>query len=208
MYMTEHLMRFVLTVAQMENELLYVLSSDLGIIENDTNAFIDWLEGYRRLSTTRPAVGILRQLRHDDRCACRDTSAFLFLYESARNYKGAGFVSLYTFLRYFERKLESNAPVRADKADGDGRVSIMTIHKSKGLEFPVCFVARCGQTFSAKSQIKDLIFDKRTGVAMKLFCQKDAFKRQGAFEELLLEVICFDPCDDSPNGNQANRKDD
>ena len=44
MYMTEHLMRFVLTVAQMENELLYVLSSDLGIIENDTNAFIDWLE--------------------------------------------------------------------------------------------------------------------------------------------------------------------
>ena len=139
------------------------------------NAFIDWLEGYRRLSTTRPAVGILRQLRHDDRCACRDTSAFLFLYESARNYKGAGFVSLYTFLRYFERKLESNAPVRADKADGDGRVSIMTIHKSKGLEFPVCFVARCGQTFSAKSQIKDLIFDKSTGVAMKLFCQKDAF---------------------------------
>ncbi|MBQ7348052.1 MAG: peptidyl-prolyl cis-trans isomerase [Clostridia bacterium] len=44
MYMTEHLMRFVLTVTQMENELLYVLTDDLGVIENDTNAFINWLE--------------------------------------------------------------------------------------------------------------------------------------------------------------------
>ena len=43
-YMTEHLMRFMLTVAQMENELLYVLTDDLGLIENDLNAFIDWLE--------------------------------------------------------------------------------------------------------------------------------------------------------------------
>ncbi len=44
MYMTENLMRFVLTVAQMENELLYVLTSDLGLIENDAAAFTDWLE--------------------------------------------------------------------------------------------------------------------------------------------------------------------
>lgn len=44
MYMTENLMRFVLTVAQMENELLYVLTSDLGVIENDATAFADWLE--------------------------------------------------------------------------------------------------------------------------------------------------------------------
>lgn len=43
-YMTEHLMRFTLSVAQLENELYYVLTSDLGVIMNSTDAFVDWLE--------------------------------------------------------------------------------------------------------------------------------------------------------------------
>lgn len=44
LYMTEHLMRFTLSVAQLENELYYVLTSDLGVIMNSTDEFLDWLE--------------------------------------------------------------------------------------------------------------------------------------------------------------------
>ena len=44
MYMTEHFLRFCLRVAQLENELLYVLSDDLGLIENDLDSFLAWLE--------------------------------------------------------------------------------------------------------------------------------------------------------------------
>ncbi len=44
LYMTENLMRFTLSVAQLENELYYVLTSDLGVIMNSTDAFVDWLE--------------------------------------------------------------------------------------------------------------------------------------------------------------------
>ncbi|MBR2019882.1 MAG: hypothetical protein IKA05_05745 [Clostridia bacterium] len=44
MYMTEHFLRFCLRVAQLENELLYVLCDDLGVIENDLDRFIAWLE--------------------------------------------------------------------------------------------------------------------------------------------------------------------
>ncbi len=43
-YMTEHFLRFTLTVAQLENELYYVLTDDLGLIENDSNEFMTWLE--------------------------------------------------------------------------------------------------------------------------------------------------------------------
>ena len=42
-YLTEHFWSFTLTVAQLENELLYVMSQDLGLIEDDTKAFYDWL---------------------------------------------------------------------------------------------------------------------------------------------------------------------
>ena len=44
LYMTEHFLRFCLRVAQLENELLYVLSDDLGLIEDDLDEFMAWLE--------------------------------------------------------------------------------------------------------------------------------------------------------------------
>ncbi len=140
------------------------------ILADKLNKFQVWLEGYRRLTATRSAEGLLRLLRQDENCACRDTAAFLYLYESARTCRTSTFVSLYAFLRYFESKLATakNAPAPNSGKDG-GHVSIMTIHKSKGLEFPVCFVVRCGQYFSARSMAEDLIFEKRAGVSMKLY---------------------------------------
>lgn len=135
-------------------------------------AFIEWLERYRRLATTQPADGILRLLQQDQACACRETAAFRYIYESARTCRTATFVSLNAFLRYFESKLATtkNAPITDDK--GNGHVSIMTIHKSKGLEFPVCFVVRCGQAFSARSYSSDMIFEKQAGVSLKLYQRK------------------------------------
>ncbi|MBR3894299.1 MAG: hypothetical protein IKJ35_04030 [Clostridia bacterium] len=44
MHMTEHLMRFVLAVAQMESELIFVLTDDFDVIEGDVEEFTDWLE--------------------------------------------------------------------------------------------------------------------------------------------------------------------
>lgn len=133
-------------------------------------AFLAWVEHYRGLTATHPADGLLRLLRRDKRCACRHTAAFLYLYESSRTCRTATFVSLYDFLRYFEKKLATtkNAATAEHGRDG-GHVSIMTIHRSKGLEFPVCFVVRCGQAFSNASTTCDLIFEKRAGVAMKLY---------------------------------------
>ncbi len=138
-------------------------------------SFMSWLEHYRRLTETQTADGILRRLRQDERCACRHTSAFLYLYESARTYKSSSFLSLYAFLRYFESKLATakNVPSPNKQAES-GYVSIMTIHKSKGLEFPVCFIARCGQSFSAKSYSTDLVFEKNAGASMKLYRREES----------------------------------
>jgi len=43
-FMTDHFMRFCLKVSALENELYYILTQDLGIIEYDQNNFADWLE--------------------------------------------------------------------------------------------------------------------------------------------------------------------
>ena len=133
-------------------------------------SFMEWLEEYRNLTATHPADAILKMLRRDPLCASRRSPAFLYVYDCARSYRTASFLSLCVFLRYFEVKLrtEKKAPVPADNSE-DGHVSMMTIHNSKGLEFPVCFVVRCGQYFRHKTQSADLLFDKRAGVAMKLY---------------------------------------
>lgn len=132
-------------------------------------AFRDWLEHYRHLAITLPADALLRQLRRDARCACRTSKAFAALYDSARTYHPTSFTGLYAFLRFFEKKLATAKNGASDPGGNAERVSLMTIHNSKGLEFPVCFVVMCGQPFSAISAAKDLLFEKKTGLAMKLY---------------------------------------
>ncbi len=148
----------------------YVNSEDADpVLRDRLNAFLSWLEHYRKLIATQSADKLLRLLRRDSRCACRETPAFRYLYESARTYRSSVFVSLGSFLRYFENRLKTTVNISAPSEGRDGHVSIMTIHRSKGLEFPVCFVVRCGQSFSARSYTSDMIFEKRAGVSMKLY---------------------------------------
>ena len=156
--------------------------------------FLHWVEHYRNLCATQSAHGILRLLAQDEHCACRNTDAFRYLYDSARTCRVGTFVSLYTFLRFFEKKILTEKNVMAPVANEgeDGHVSIMTIHKSKGLEFPVCFVGRAGQAFSRKSAEQDLIFEKRTGLSMKLYQRfeetEDAVQSQAKHDTTLRAI--------------------
>lgn len=78
------------------------------------------------------------------------------LYERAKDYEEADFKGLFNFIKYIER-LENHADdIGAAKLIGENHdvVRIMTIHKSKGLEFPVVFLAGAGKrsTFSSKNE--------------------------------------------------------
>ncbi len=134
-------------------------------------SFVSFVNDYRRLSISLSAEGLLRVMRQDSRVICSKTKAFTYLYDSARNCRVAPFVGLYTFLNYIENKIltSKNAPADQENQVDGGTVKLMTIHKSKGLEFPVCFVVRCGQDFSSKDFQKDLLFHKSIGISTKLY---------------------------------------
>jgi ATP-dependent helicase/nuclease subunit A len=50
---------------------------------------------------------------------------------------------------------------------GSKRIKLMTIHASKGLEFPICFIARTSAAFNLRENYSDVIFNDEIGIAMR-----------------------------------------
>lgn len=70
------------------------------------------------------------------------------LYEHARNFESAGYKGLFAFVSHLRRLLENGEqPVTASGA-ASGGVQMMSIHKSKGLEFPIVILADLGKRFN------------------------------------------------------------
>ena len=90
------------------------------------------------------------------------------LLERAASFENTSFKGLFNFIRYIE-KLEKyevdfgEANVIDENADV---VRIMSIHKSKGLEFPIVFVAGTSKGFNKKEANTEVIFDENLGIGL------------------------------------------
>lgn len=91
------------------------------------------------------------------------------LYDRARQYETTSFRGLFRFLRFVERLQERGEDLGTARAIGeqDDVVRLMTIHRSKGLEFPCVFVAGLNKTFNMKDVQAATLLDKDLGLAMK-----------------------------------------
>jgi ATP-dependent helicase/nuclease subunit A len=84
--------------------------------------------------------------------------------ESLKSLTGDTLAGLIKVLGGSKAKLEE---ARYSEESGAGRVKLMTIHASKGLEFPICFVARTNSAFNLRDNYADVIFNDRIGFAMR-----------------------------------------
>jgi ATP-dependent helicase/nuclease subunit A len=91
------------------------------------------------------------------------------LYDRARQYEQTSFRGLFRFLRFIERMMERGDDLGAARALGEQEdvVRIMTIHSSKGLEFPVVFMAGMARNFNMTDIRKSYMLDKEYGFAAK-----------------------------------------
>ncbi len=93
----------------------------------------------------------------------------MMLYEYARKFEAGSFKGLYNFISYINEIIERKTKLEAVKADSDEKnsVKIMTVHKSKGLEFPVCFLADACSDLGKKGG-NSYKYDRRCGFAVKI----------------------------------------
>lgn len=96
------------------------------------------------------------------------------LYDRARQYEATSFRGLFRFLRFIERMQERGDDLGAARALGEQEdvVRLMTIHSSKGLEFPVVFVAGLSKQFNMMDLNKKYLLDKELGFGTKLINPK------------------------------------
>lgn len=78
--------------------------------------------------------------------------------------------SLSGFLSYLEfgRKLGGDIEEGATLGEKDDVVRLMTIHKSKGLEFPICLLVSCGQSFNKNEMKQNIQLDGELGIGVKM----------------------------------------
>ncbi len=89
------------------------------------------------------------------------------LFERAKQYESGGFEGLFNFVRYMEHVEQKDTDLSSAKLVGESHnvVRIMTIHKSKGLEFPVVFITGGGKRFNKSSGDGRVLLHKDLGVA-------------------------------------------
>lgn len=89
------------------------------------------------------------------------------LFERAKQYESSGYKGLFHFIRYIGKLEKREEDLSGAKLIGEGHdvVRIMTIHKSKGLEFPVVFLAGCGKRFLTRQ--KRIPLHKELGLGLE-----------------------------------------
>lgn len=135
------------------------------------------LEQYRTLAATAPSdrliqlvyekSGFLNLVQAMQNGELRLANLRLLL-EYAKKYEAGGNGGLSGFIRFIDRLQKNDADLAAASTISEAAnvVRIMSIHRSKGLEFPVCILAGCSRRFN--SERADVLLHPELGLGVKL----------------------------------------
>ena len=90
------------------------------------------------------------------------------LTEKAVAYESTSYRGLFHFIRYIEKLRKYNVEMGEAEivSENEDAVRIMSIHKSKGMEFPICIVSGLGRQFNLMDSRKKLVVHPQLGIAM------------------------------------------
>lgn len=141
-------------------------------------AFLECLEKLRTFSVTLGVGDFLRELLditgYDSLvCAMPNGSQrranVNLLVDYAEKYEKSGHVGVSGFVRFIERveKQQGDMEIANEISENADIVRIMSIHKSKGLEFPVCIVADCSGKFNDYYLRGNSVINPKYGLAFR-----------------------------------------
>ncbi len=118
------------------------------------------------------------------------------LFQKAKDYESSNFKGLYNFINFIDKLKTSSGDMGSAKLIGenDDVVRIMSIHKSKGLEFPVVFLSSTGKQFNLNDLKEDVLLHQEMGIGAKYIdydkqVKYDTLSKQAIKNKILLETL-------------------
>ncbi len=111
------------------------------------------------------------------------------LIDKAVVYEQTSFHGLFHFMRYIDhlKKYEVDYG-EADLADeASDLVRIMTIHASKGLEFPICFVCGTGKLFNTQDEKKSIVTNLDLGIGLDYVNPVERTRTRNLFKNVMIQ---------------------
>ena len=143
-----------------------------GALKDKVDYFFEKLERHRKLSALLDVptlIGtIMTESGYVSALLAEGKNARIAIYNSfiqtLRSKKFAK--SLSAYIEFLDSEVEMELPSSGAPLDA---VTIMTVHRSKGLEFPVVFVARVETSLNKKSGKQPLVLDSAYGIGINVF---------------------------------------
>ena len=141
-------------------------------------AFLKKIESLRRLSLTLSAGELVRRV-------CEETGFDAIvgampdgerrrlnvglLCDYAEKYEAAGNLGLSGFIRFIDKvaRTSGDLATAARPSENADIVRIMTVHQSKGLEFPICIFADMQHAFNERDNTESVLISSSAGLGMK-----------------------------------------
>ena len=155
--------------------------------------FLKKLSEYRSMMN-EPVDKLIWYILNDSKLLIRASNEgngkknLMALYNHARSFENGTFKGLYNFIRYINDLIESGGSLPSPKSIEDDVVKIMTIHKSKGLEFETVFLCETETLFSSKDKSNSILMTRNLGTALKLTDSTGL----SSYDTIFRKIACID----------------
>ena len=109
------------------------------------------------------------------------------LLEKAGEFEKTSYFGLFNFLRYIEKLQKYDVDYGEGKtgSEDEDLVKIMSIHKSKGLEFPVVFIGDMSKEYNLGDTKKSIVYDSNVGIGMNYVNLEERYKEKTTYKSMV-----------------------
>ena len=167
-----------------------------GEVCNKAKRFLESLAEWREASLYLPADQLIWKLYSDTGYYSmvgampggeQRQANLRILFERAKQFEETSYKGLFNFINFIDKLKSSKGDMGSAKilGENDDVVRIMSIHKSKGLEFPVVFLSGCGKMFNMQDMNKSILLHQDVGFGPDVVDHKKRLSWSSAAKEAI-----------------------
>lgn len=168
--------------------------TQFAVTNKKCNAFLDKLRNYRALSNTRKISDLIHEIFVDTDMlnivsvldgGKNRRKNLEFFFALAVDYDNNGFSkNISSFIKYVERLAAGEIKAAGHNA-GDDSITLMTVHSSKGLQFPICILADTVSKFNTRDYSDSILLNSDYGIGFSFLNENGTEKIDSVIKTLI-----------------------